>query len=180
LVGSFGATVVGDNPMTTTKRRWFRFSFATMFVVVTVVGCWLGYQLDWIRQRQDALAMPDVIALENPFADGPPIPAPNFLGIFGEQGQDELVVILDSFVERPLTQSEAERIQHISALFPEAKVEGRAPPRSERPGTGRQRGSCQCAECDGHLLAGRRRFPKVGFVGGSGVISRVRAPTKLC
>ena len=37
------------------KPRRFRFSLRTLFVVVTLVGCWLGYQLNWIRQRHDML-----------------------------------------------------------------------------------------------------------------------------
>ena len=36
-------------------RRWFRFSLRTMFVVVTVFCVWLGYQLNWIRQRREFL-----------------------------------------------------------------------------------------------------------------------------
>ncbi len=34
-------------------RRWFRFAFSlrTLFVSVTLVGGWLGYQLHWIGQR---------------------------------------------------------------------------------------------------------------------------------
>ncbi len=40
----------------TTPRRWFRFSLRTMLVVVTLVGCWLGYQLNWIRERQRLIA----------------------------------------------------------------------------------------------------------------------------
>ena len=39
--------------MTAPKRRWFRFSLRMMFVVVTVFGCWLGYELNWIRQRHE-------------------------------------------------------------------------------------------------------------------------------
>ena len=33
------------------KRRWFRFSLRTLFVVMTVFACWLGYEINWIRQR---------------------------------------------------------------------------------------------------------------------------------
>ena len=35
------------------RRRWFRFAFSlrTLFVVVTIVGVWLGWELKIIRQR---------------------------------------------------------------------------------------------------------------------------------
>ncbi len=37
------------------KRRWLRFSLRTLFVVVTVLGCWLGWDLKWVNDRQRAL-----------------------------------------------------------------------------------------------------------------------------
>ncbi len=33
----------------TANRRWLRFSLRTLFVVVTVLCVWLGYELNWIR-----------------------------------------------------------------------------------------------------------------------------------
>lgn len=36
-------------------RRWFRFSLRTFFVLLTLFGAWLGYQVNWIRQRSEAL-----------------------------------------------------------------------------------------------------------------------------
>jgi hypothetical protein len=41
------------------RRRWFRWSLRTMFVVVTAAAflCgWVVYQLNWIRQRRDYLS----------------------------------------------------------------------------------------------------------------------------
>ena len=38
------------------KRRWFSFSLRTMFVVVTVFGVWLGWQLKIVRDRKALLA----------------------------------------------------------------------------------------------------------------------------
>ena len=37
--------------MTAPKRRWFRFSLATMFVVMTLFGIWLGWQMKIVRER---------------------------------------------------------------------------------------------------------------------------------
>jgi hypothetical protein len=37
------------------RRRWYQFSLRTMFVLVTVacvVLAWVGYSLNWIRQRR--------------------------------------------------------------------------------------------------------------------------------
>lgn len=33
------------------KRRWLSFSLRTLFVVVTVVACWLGWNLYTVRER---------------------------------------------------------------------------------------------------------------------------------
>jgi hypothetical protein len=39
-----------DSP--TPRRRWFRFGLRTMFVVLTVISVWLGWQACWIQQRR--------------------------------------------------------------------------------------------------------------------------------
>jgi hypothetical protein len=38
------------------KRRWFAFSLRTLFVVVTVAACWLGWNVHVVKQRQVAWA----------------------------------------------------------------------------------------------------------------------------
>jgi hypothetical protein len=35
-----------------TKRRWFRFSLRTLFVLVTVLCVWLGWQVHLVKQRR--------------------------------------------------------------------------------------------------------------------------------
>jgi hypothetical protein len=35
-----------------TKRRWFRFSLRTLFVAVTVIGVWLGWQFNFVNERR--------------------------------------------------------------------------------------------------------------------------------
>jgi hypothetical protein len=37
------------------RRRWFQFSLATMFVVVTVLAVWLGWEVKLVRDRSDFL-----------------------------------------------------------------------------------------------------------------------------
>ena len=36
------------------RRRWFRYSLRTLFVVLTVFCVWLGVQVKWIRDRREA------------------------------------------------------------------------------------------------------------------------------
>jgi hypothetical protein len=33
-------------------RRWFRYSLRTMFVLVTLLCCWLGYELNQVRNHK--------------------------------------------------------------------------------------------------------------------------------
>jgi len=41
--------------MTAPKRRWPRFSLRTLFAVLTVFCCWLGWNLQQIRERERIL-----------------------------------------------------------------------------------------------------------------------------
>ena len=80
--------------MTAPKRRWFRFSLRTLFVLVTVVGCWLGYSINWIKQRHAFLAHPYVIqefndtppSTVNRWGNTWPVYAPWGLWLLGERG----------------------------------------------------------------------------------------------
>lgn len=118
------------------NRRWFRFSLATMFVVVAVSGVaigWTGYQLSWIRQRQaflSAHATDDSkpIRLSNgrtimvptrrqPVLSGiGTVSAPSMLGLLGEPGIGKIWLYPGD--DHPDTQETARR------LFPEAVVRG--------------------------------------------------------
>ena len=74
--------------MTAPNRRWFRFSLRTLFVVVTVFGIWLGYELNWIRQRHEMLSKPYVVVGISG-VDGVPAElaiAPLSLRLFGKRG----------------------------------------------------------------------------------------------
>lgn len=65
------------------RRRWFRFSLRALFLVVTAFGCWLGYQLNWIRQREEFLASgrgsESIYVISHQ-----PIRAPRVLSLLGE------------------------------------------------------------------------------------------------
>src|SRR4249920_2312085 len=49
---------MSKHPMTAPpKRRWFRFSLRTMFIVVTIFGVWLGWQLQIVRERKELIRL---------------------------------------------------------------------------------------------------------------------------
>ena len=102
------------------NRRWFKFSLRTLFVVVTVVACWLGYAIPWINQRHAFLAQPDLIfefndsppTTSNRWGNNWPVFAPRGLWLLGERGL--VSVWLPPSAWSPARQAQAER------LFPEA------------------------------------------------------------
>jgi hypothetical protein len=107
-------------PVTAPKRRWFRFSLRTLFVLVTLFGCWLGYQLNWIRARRLALESGEVglIVWGPNHVDVPDQSPPWMLGLLGESSPG-----CAGLVVAPST-SDAE-LARIQSLFPELDVERR-------------------------------------------------------
>src|SRR4051812_21088207 len=103
------------------RRRWYQFSLRTMFVVVFVVSiplAWVGYQLNWIRERRSALSYTDQTkAIPDPFAL--PVPAPGWLWLFGEQGRE----IIGCREHTTMTAAELQR------LFPESEIQYFSPGR---------------------------------------------------
>jgi hypothetical protein len=101
--------------MTAPRRRWFRFAFSlrTLFVAVTICGCWLAYQMHWIRGRHAALAR---IGFSDGEFDGDETTPPGLpLGLraLGEPGWESLPL------GRKATMRE---IRELHALFPEATI----------------------------------------------------------
>ena len=98
-----------DNPgMDKPKpRRWFRFSLRTMFVLVTVVCVWLGYQLNWIRERREVLSSGEVAVLHRLNSEGG---APRSLWLFGERGYS--ILACSKNVDK----------EAIERLFPESTI----------------------------------------------------------
>jgi hypothetical protein len=72
------------------KRGRLRFSLLTLFLSITAFGCWLGYEVNWIHNRHDALR-DGIVVDDAPWRDD--IPAPAFLWLFGERGYDRLVYL---------------------------------------------------------------------------------------
>jgi hypothetical protein len=106
----------------TRRRRWFRFSLRTLFVVLTVFGCWLGYQLNWIRQRNAIVAdFPRWLAYEGTTANPPP-PAPGMLWMFGAKGYHTVVRVVPNGNDAAV----ATEIEMVQRLFPEASVDAAA------------------------------------------------------
>jgi hypothetical protein len=46
------------------QRRWFRFSLRTLFVVVTVIACWLGWNVQIVRRRTATRAILETLGAE--------------------------------------------------------------------------------------------------------------------
>ena len=104
-------------------RRWFSFSLRTMFVVVRVFACWLGYELNWIRQRHEALDK-DGFTSEAPPASADFVTAPGWLWLFGERGYDTIwfKVPNDERDGMELNPAEVAEVARVSRLFPEAEI----------------------------------------------------------
>jgi hypothetical protein len=106
------------------KRRWFRFSLRTLFVAVTALACWLGWQVNIVRQRRAIL---DTIGRANEGVkynlrggifrrfDEPTVP------IWREWLGDAPVLNIALWEYEPFAPSE---IETIKKLFPEAHVTG--------------------------------------------------------
>src|SRR6187549_3238791 len=118
------------------SRRWLRFSLRGMFVVITLFGVWLGLQVNWLRQRQEARRWieqhesPGGWSRVNPTdvtwttktgakQSGKAVHVPWGLRLLGET---RLAFIhLD---KSKLTEADIPRINSLLALFPEANDAG--------------------------------------------------------
>ena len=103
------------------KRRW-SFSLRTLFLLVTVAACWLGYELNWLRERQRAREWlgaqqnswyaPSLVGARAQAS------APWSLRLLGEQGVVGIGMDSEQFAG-PVPYS---RVQ-LEGLFPEARVD---------------------------------------------------------
>ncbi len=100
-----------------------RFSLPTLFVLIALASIpmgWVAYQLNWIRQRHDALSGRKMYGVKEIIISGFPIPqprtAPWSLRLFGEDGYEDFMLDL------PEDDPELSRIR---ALFPEAHIKSK-------------------------------------------------------
>ena len=116
------------------RRIGFSFSLRTLFVLVTLFGCamgWVVYSLNWIRQRREFCTRPDAEVLVAANGDYPRAPA--YLWLFGEKGRDMIRIIVDFPrwpeaapaipTDRKRTVEEQALLDHAKSLFPEAEVQ---------------------------------------------------------
>jgi hypothetical protein len=109
-----------------TRRRWFRFSLRTLFVVVTAVAVWLAYYIHWMDERRDARAWIDAqyVGGSIGFYKEPRPGLPWMLRILGEK-PEKLILMQHGPSTRDDKQAppEYERLlQRVTSLFPEAQV----------------------------------------------------------
>jgi len=110
------------------SRRWLTFSLRGLFAAITLLAIWLGLQVNWLRQRQEARrwieqhessdwsrADPvNVVVSGTRNRDGRPT-APWSLRLMGETRL--VYVILD---KSKLTEADIPRLDSLQATFPEA------------------------------------------------------------
>ena len=105
-------------------RRWLRFSLRTLFVLVTVVCVWLGYQLNWIRERRKYLEEHPGVVRE-PSPQDNVATAPNLLWLLPESGVTRLHVQSPGFFDEADYHHDNPSLEATRAreLFPEAIIE---------------------------------------------------------
>lgn len=93
-----------------------RFTLRAVLVAMTLVALFLGYHLNWIRQRRAAIANGAALPTFNLMQSSFPPDAPGLLGIFGERGYNEFTITYRDPIHR-----ERER-SRVAKLFPEAEA----------------------------------------------------------
>ena len=126
----------------TPTRRFFQFGMGTMLAVVSVVtlpAAWVGYDLSWIRQRQELLAKNGAL-LESSGMNTMFwtchhnrqyfIEPPSSLGLFGERGVAWIDLVLKADKRPFIAGAAPAEATAAKQLFPEAKISWTYLPRS--------------------------------------------------
>jgi hypothetical protein len=132
-----------------TKARWrsIRFSTRTLFIVMTALALWLGYEIDWIRQRHDFIGRQEQIVIrfndatidlnyDFPRAEilSRSSPTAGILWLFSEadvSAMDVLVVVDDDAVDLKCPIEAYDEVKRAHSLFPEALIVAAILPRSD-------------------------------------------------
>ena len=97
---------------TVPKRRWFQFSLKSLFVVITLFGMWLGWQLYWFKTRRDWLEAKNYVAAF-PAAGARKLPHPQLMiTLFHQEAISQIL----------LRNASKEEVAKVRRLFPEADV----------------------------------------------------------
>ena len=94
------------------RRRCFRFSLRTLFVVVTLFCVWLGYHVKWIHDRREAREW-ESHHWGMGLRDATPTDAPWSIRMLGEPTSDKEVVVTAA------TNDELKKVEEVRQLFPE-------------------------------------------------------------
>jgi len=101
------------------KRRWFRFSLRTLFVVVTVFCLWLGYHVNWMQQRRALLNKQSVTV-----SFAPARRPPSFgLWLLGERGATGVFLQYNGWVGAEWSEADEAQKKLASQLYPEASIQ---------------------------------------------------------
>lgn len=115
--------------------RRFRFSLRTFLVVPTVICCWLGYEVNWLRQRQAFISYERTlhaahfanhgwnIGTHPTYASVSAPSPPGLLWFFGEQGYENVSILTQVAIPKQITSKERQRLAQARSLFPEAKIQ---------------------------------------------------------
>lgn len=110
------------------RRRWYQFGLGTMFVLVTVVGAFFAYHVNWIKQRHEARAWLGMQMIGGSFAVPlkPPSSFPWMLKLLGEE-PNRLILMRHGPTEhyqgrRPIPDEYLQLVHRVEKLFPEAVV----------------------------------------------------------
>ena len=115
-----------------------RYSLRTLLIAITALGCFLGYELSWIRQRRQFLADHDLARQSHvSYSYGllytsedvgrlgvtrkcPT--APGLLWLFGEKGVNVMVIDVPPELTGQQRQSVPELVATARRLFPESEI----------------------------------------------------------
>ena len=115
------------------RRRWTRWSLRGLLLVIVVFGIWLGYEMNWIRERRILAARQAamIATLRQPLRDvevyreapqNQPLPA-SILNFLGEPSRQMVMVVLwDQSASGKVDASAESELQYAAELFPESII----------------------------------------------------------